>query len=89
MDIRGAVQAGADGDVERLVQDAAQFRGRQRLALETDRADAAGVVAVAVAAWDYGDRAGLLIVTDQSVRVDTVRHPCALGWISDGELRLN
>jgi hypothetical protein len=45
--------------------------------------------AVAQAAWEYGDRAGLLIVTDQSVRVDTVRHPSALGWVSNGELRLN
>jgi hypothetical protein len=45
--------------------------------------------AVAAAAWDYGDRIGLLIVTDQPVRVDTVRHPSALGWTSDGEVRLN
>src|SRR5437899_1896853 len=45
--------------------------------------------AFAAAAWDYGDRAGLLIVTDQSVRVDTVRHPSALGWMSNGEMQLN
>jgi hypothetical protein len=46
-------------------------------------------VGIAPKAWDYGDRAGLLIVTDQSVRADAVRHPSALGWMSDGELRLN
>ena len=45
--------------------------------------------AAAAAAWEYGDRVGLLIVTDQAVRADTIRHPSALGWISDGELRLN
>jgi hypothetical protein len=44
---------------------------------------------VAGAAWDYGDRFGLLIVPDQPARVDTIRHPSALGWMSDGDLRLN
>ncbi len=46
-------------------------------------------VSVADAAWEYGDRVGLLIVTDQSRRADPVRHPSALGWMADGELRLN
>ena len=46
-------------------------------------------LAVADPAWEYGDRVGLLIVTDESRRADTVRHPSALGWMSDGELRLN
>jgi len=49
----------------------------------------AAPAALAQTAWEYGDRVGLLIVTDQSVRVDTVRHPSALGWMSNGELRLN
>jgi hypothetical protein len=49
----------------------------------------AAPAALAAAAWDYGDRVGLLIVTDQTVLVDTVRHPSAVGWMSDGELRLN
>ena len=38
---------GPDGDVERLVEDAAEFRRRQRLAAEAQRADAAAHVAVA------------------------------------------
>ncbi|HTK77168.1 MAG TPA: hypothetical protein VL371_18015, partial [Gemmataceae bacterium] len=45
--------------------------------------------AAAADAWDYADRVGLLIMTDQATRVDAVRHPSALGWTSDGELRLN
>jgi len=49
----------------------------------------AAPAAVAQTAWEYGNRVGLLIVTDQLVRVDTVRHPSALGWMSNGELRLN
>src|SRR4051812_31905010 len=39
VDVRGAVQARADRDVERLVEDAAEVAGRQGLAAEAECAD--------------------------------------------------
>ncbi len=47
VDIRSAVQARPDGDVERLIENAAQFGGRQRLAAETERADPLRHIAMA------------------------------------------
>src|SRR5437762_1045022 len=47
VDIRRAVQPGTNGDVERLVEDAAQLRGRQSLMAKTQRADALAHVAMA------------------------------------------
>src|SRR5262245_4189385 len=47
VNVRGAVQAGADGDFERLVENPAKFRGRQRLAAKAQRANAPGAIAVA------------------------------------------
>src|SRR5262245_26695762 len=47
VDVRGAVQARADGDVERLVQDAADLGGGERFAAEGEGADAARHVAMA------------------------------------------
>src|ERR1051326_8322655 len=40
VDIRGTVQTGADRDLKRLVQDAADLGRGQRLAAETQRTDA-------------------------------------------------
>src|SRR5262245_34711551 len=39
MDVRGAMQAGPDRDIERLIEDAAEIRRRQRLGLETNSSD--------------------------------------------------
>ena len=41
MDVRGAVQAGPDGDVEGLIEDAAHFRGGDGFAAEAQGADPA------------------------------------------------
>src|SRR5262245_57658448 len=46
MDVRGAVQPRTDGDVERRVEDAAEFRRGDGGVDEAERADATGVVAV-------------------------------------------
>src|SRR5437773_10405717 len=42
MDVRRAVQTRTDGDVERLIEDAAQLGRRQRVAAEAERGDAVG-----------------------------------------------
>src|SRR5438093_380965 len=47
VDVGGTVQPRADGDLERLVEDAADLRRRKRFATEAERADAARGVAVA------------------------------------------
>src|SRR5207237_10719057 len=47
VDVGGAVQARPDGDLEGLVEDAADFRRRQRPRAEAERADAAALIAVA------------------------------------------
>jgi hypothetical protein len=68
--------------------------GRTRTEAEWAHARDEGFNAVVVSiadaqpAWDYADRAGLLVVTDGPGPVDTVRHPSALGSLSDGQLSL-
>ena len=64
------MQAGADGDVERLVEDAAQLGGRKGLVAEAQRADALGVVAVYFATGSEGGA-----VSDVSRAVQPMKFP--------------
>src|SRR5438045_6663793 len=47
MDVRGAVQSRADGDIERLIENAAEFGRRQCLSAKAQCADSAGLIAMA------------------------------------------
>src|SRR5262245_27591931 len=48
MDVRCAMKSRANGDLKRLIENAAQLRGRQDVTAEAERSDALGHIAMAV-----------------------------------------